>query len=39
MTHEQVAIQEMYKLNFTAEQIAATLQLPVEKIQEELDKQ
>ena len=31
MTHEQVAIQEMYKLNFTAEQIAATLQLPVKK--------
>lgn len=39
MTSDQIAIQEMHKLDFSAEQIAATLKIPVEKVQEELNKQ
>lgn len=38
MTHNQVAIQEMHKLDFSAEQIAQTLQIPVEEVEQELAK-
>lgn len=39
MTNEQVAIQEMHKLDFSAEKIAEILKIPVEQVQEELNKQ
>jgi|LakMenE01Jun11ns_1017448.scaffolds.fasta_scaffold9195999_2 hypothetical protein len=38
LNHTEVAVKEMLKLDFRAEQIAQTLQLTVEQIQEIIDR-